>query len=229
MDFDLESLELELTELGASHLQRELFEMNVPRARAAIAEATNRGAGNRLSYALSLFRSEGFSPEPKRKPRPVNVHGRIDPTRTDEGKRIWQADEVDDVWRAGYLTECWQALHERREPTTRYQPSEAELDAWMTLMLPPGFSTPISLEPRTLETTAERALQAWAELWGVLLPELERQPVPEREPDPWGLAWRLRRDAKFRAEYLAEHPELAQDEPDDDPEPMLDDPEPVLA
>jgi hypothetical protein len=162
--FDLESLQLELTELGASHLQRELFEMDVGRARAAIAEATNRGAGNPLSYAVSLFRSEGFQREAKRKPRPINVHGRTDPTRTDEGERIWQAHEVDSGWRRGYLADCIGAMQDGRDPAARYAPADEEMRAWVEAM---KRRVPVlRLDPLRIRHTAVHALDAWAEVWG---------------------------------------------------------------
>jgi hypothetical protein len=171
VDFEKENLELELAELGATSVQRESLRGDVARARAAIAQAYDRGAGNPLAYALSLYRSEAFQPEAKAKPRAVNQHGRDDPTRTDEGERIWQWHEVDDSWRKGYLLDCWQAFQEGREPAARYQPSEAEFDAVKDLHAP---RLPISvLNPTALHTNAERALRAWAEVWGVALPERE--------------------------------------------------------
>jgi len=179
--FDLESLQLELRELGATHLQRELFELDVPRARAAIAEAAKRGAGNPLSYAVTLFHSDGFQPEAKSKPRPVNVHGAEDPTRTDDGERIWQANEVDADWRRGYLLDCWTAFVEGREPAARYAPSDEEYEAVKALHAP---RLPISvLNPTELSANAERALRAWAEVWDVELPERDPEPVLD-DPEP---------------------------------------------
>jgi NADPH-dependent 2,4-dienoyl-CoA reductase/sulfur reductase-like enzyme len=175
--FDLESLQLELTELGASHLQRELFEVDVGRARAAIAEAANRGAGNPLSYAVSLFRSEGFQPEAKRKPKPVNAHGRTDPSRTDDGERIWQSHEVDSGWLRGYLADCIEAMQDGRDPAARYAPSDEEMQAWVEAM---KRRVPVlMLDPLRIWHTASHALDAWAEVW-----DLEELRMLDDDPEP---------------------------------------------
>jgi hypothetical protein len=182
VDFEHETLNIELRELGASTLQRQLFEGNVERARAAIAQAYDRGAGNPLSYAISLFRSESFLPERKPKPKPVNTHAPTDPTRTDDGERIWQADEVDAVWRQAYLRDCWQVFSEERDAAAHYQPSDAEFEQVKELHAP---RLPISVvNPTELHTNAERALRAWAEVWAVELPERDQDPEPLLELDP---------------------------------------------
>jgi len=182
--FDLESLRLELRDLGATHLQRQLFELDVPRARAAIAEATNRGAGNPLSYAVTLFRSEAFQPEDKRQPKPVNVHGRTDPTRTDDGERIWQASEVDESWRRGYLGDCIAAVAEGRDPAAHYAPSDSEMQSWVEAMK--RRMPALELDPSRIQHTAKLALDAWAEVWGfdeLRLPDDDPEPVLD-DPEP---------------------------------------------
>ncbi len=186
MDSDLRSLRLELGELGASFLQRTHFETDAPRARAALAEAIQRGAGNPLSYAISIFNSESFHAGPPRKSPAVNRHGRQDPRFTDDGERIWHANEVSDEWRQGHLLDCWQAFCEKRDPLARYQPSDEEFASWSAVMRRGGDYLPISvLNPSKLHTTAERALRAWAELWSVGLPSREEaDPEPVLAPEP---------------------------------------------
>lgn len=173
-----EALRIELREIGASSMQRGLLEANVDRARAAIAQAYERGAGNVASYAVSLFKSETFMPDSRRRSPLMNVHGKADPTRTDEGERIWQADEVDDVWRRGYLADCIAALDEGRDPAALYAPSPEELDAWVAAM---KVRMPVLLlDPARIRHTAVNALDAWAEVWA--FDELRRDDDPEPEP-----------------------------------------------
>lgn len=155
----MEALRIELTELRASMLQRQVFEQNVDRARAAIAQAYERGAGNPLSYAMSLFRSETFLAEKAPRPKPVNAHAKADPTRTDEGERVWQADAVDETWRRGYLADCIDALMEGREPAARYRPSDDEFTL-LTAVAVEQTATEVAL------TDAARALAGWAIVWG---------------------------------------------------------------
>jgi hypothetical protein len=163
---ETDALRIELQELGATMLQSQLLQTNVERARAAIAQAYDRGAGNPLSYAISLFRSEGFEPEKPAKPKPTNAHGKVDPTRTDDGERIWQWHEVDEKWRHEYLADCIAATQEGRDPKMRYQPSDEEFDR-------------VSEIARAAEN-AVSALDAWATLWGFddLRQQLEYEEVP---------------------------------------------------
>lgn len=179
MDFESESLKIELRELAATPLQRAVLERDVPRARAAIAEAIKRGAGQPIQYALSLFNSERFQPEPAQRPKPVNRHARSDPTRTDEGERIWQADEVDEVWRHGYLGDCIQAYLEGRDPAARYLPSDEECVLWFAAMK--ERMPALRLDPSGIHWTAAHALGAWAEVWG--FEDLLALVATDREPD----------------------------------------------
>lgn len=163
---ETEALRIELRELGATALQSQLLEKDVERARAAIAQAYDRGAGNPLSYAISLFRSEAFEHRKGQKLRPQNDHGKVDPTRTDDGERIWQWHEVDDEWRHEYLADCIAAMSEGRDPKLRYQPSDEEFDRVAEIARDP--STPTS------------ALGAWAALWG--FNDLQRRVDQPRNP-----------------------------------------------
>lgn len=187
-NFEMAALRIELAEIGASMIQRQLLESNVERARAAIAHAFERGAGNVASYAVSLFKSETFMPDPRRRPALVNVHGRDDPTHTADGERIWQAHEVDEVWRHGYLGKCITAFNEGwplEEPgeLARYAPSSAEWQAWADAMK--TRMPALMLDPAHIRHTAANALDAWAEVWG--FEDLRVDPDPEPaavDPDP---------------------------------------------
>lgn len=176
---EMEALRIELRELGASMFQQRMLEGDVDRARSAIAQAYERGAGNPLSYAISLFRSETFLPEAKRRPKPLNAHARIDPTRTDEGERVWQASEVDDGWRREYLADCIDALVEGRDPSERYLPSASEFET-LTRVARTQASEQVTLRD------AARALAGWATVWGFddLRGRLEEfEPGMAGEPD----------------------------------------------
>lgn len=59
---DLQLLRDELDRLAATGVQRQRFEEDPAKARAAIAKALTAGAKQPLSYALSVFNSAGFSP-----------------------------------------------------------------------------------------------------------------------------------------------------------------------
>jgi hypothetical protein len=185
VDFEIESLEIELRELGATAVQRQVLVANVERARAAIAEAYTRGAGKPLYYALSLFNSDTFQPERKRKPKPVNRHGREDPLFTDDGERIWQAHEVTDEWRHGHLVDCVKGLSEGYDPLARYQPSEEEMEAWVQAMR--LRVDVLRIGPRHIRRTSQVALDAWAEVWSfddLRLDQAEDDPEPVLEDDP---------------------------------------------
>lgn len=164
VDVGFESLRIELRELGATQEQRDVLEVDPLRARAAIAQARKAGAEVPVSYALSLYRSATWEPDAPRRHRLVNLHGAIDPTRTDDGERVWQADEVDTTWRKGYLEDCSRALSEGRDPAERYLPSAEEFDQWsdvMGVVGPPG-----NMSPENLTDSAGRALLGWAIVWG---------------------------------------------------------------
>ena len=152
---ELAALRAEMDAIAATPVQRQAFETDPPKARAAIAKALAAGARNAAAYAMSVFRQSAI---PIKLPT-SNLHGRIDPTRTDDGERIWQWHEVDDSWRRGYLADCWKALEEGREPAARYQPSQLEFSALAAL------AGELEHEPGTLRTTAEKALRAWGMLW----------------------------------------------------------------
>ena len=191
MDLEHESLKIEMRELGATVLQRQVLERDVPRARAAIAEAIKRGAGRPIVYALSLFNSPSFQTEHRARPKPVNLHGPEDPRYTDDGERIWQWYEVDDEWRHSYLEETIRALHEHRPLTEvgdlpRYQFSDEELQAWAKAMRRQGAV--LRLDPSSIRHTAERALDAWSEVWGfenlrAILAQYDDDPEPSLEDD----------------------------------------------
>lgn len=187
-NLERQALRIELAEIGASMIQRQLFETNVDRARAAIARAFERGAGNVASYAVSLFKSETFMPDPSRKSALANVHGRTDPTRTEDGERIWQAGEVDDTWRHGYLGVCITALDERWPLETpgelaRYAPSSGEWQAWSAAMK--RRMPELLLDPARIRHTAANALDAWAEVWGFDDLRVDDDPEPDPvDPDP---------------------------------------------
>lgn len=180
-NFEMEALRIELAEIRATLVQRQLLETDVGRARAAIAHAFERGAGNVASYAVSCFKSETFRPEPQRKPKPLNAHGRDDPTHTDEGERVWQAHEVDDAWRHGYLAECRRAFEERwplERPgdLARYAPSRDEYDRWVAAMK--DRMPVLKLDPARIRHTANVALDAWAEVWGFEDLRIDDDPEP---------------------------------------------------
>lgn len=162
VDVDLESLELEMTELGATPSQRATLKTNPARARIAIARAAVVGAKAPIAYAMRLFTSESFLPDGDSKPSGVNLRGRVDPTRDDDGERIWQPHEVSPEWRRGYLRECWKALQDGREPVARYAPSDVELAALGVVTVPEEVS------PEFLHGLSERALRAWAQVWGLV-------------------------------------------------------------
>lgn len=158
MTSELESLRAEMASIGLTPNQRETFEADVPKARAAIAKALAADAFNPAAYSVKAFRT--LVTEISARPLPkANRHGVIDPTHTDDGERIWQWYEVDDVWRRGYLADCWKALRDEREPAARYQPSPQEYDDLKAII------GELEHEPATLRMTAEKALQAWGMLW----------------------------------------------------------------
>jgi len=152
---DLAALRAEMDAIAATPVQRQAFETDPPKARAAIAKALSAGARNAAAYAMSVFRQSAI---PVKLPT-SNLHGAIDPTHTDDGDRIWQWHEVDDSWRRGYLADCWKALEEERDPAARYQPSQLELSALAAL------AGELEHEPSTLRMTAGKALRAWGMLW----------------------------------------------------------------
>lgn len=152
---ELKALRAEMDAISATPIQRDAFESDPPKARGAIAKALAAGARNPAAYAMSVFRQSSI---PVKLPT-SNLHGSIDPTRTDDGERIWQWHEVDDSWRRGYLADCWKALSEGREPAARYQPSALELSALAQL------AGQLEHEPSTIRMTAEKALRAWGMLW----------------------------------------------------------------
>jgi hypothetical protein len=59
---EIKLLEIDLERLGATEVQRTRLLGDVPRARAALAKASEAGAKNPLSYALAVFNSQAFSP-----------------------------------------------------------------------------------------------------------------------------------------------------------------------
>lgn len=173
MTFELENLRRELRDLGATRLQFELFESNPSRARASIAQALRQEATNELAYAIALFRSDNFQPDPKRLVRPQNQHVAPDPRYTDDGERIWQAHEVDDGWRRDYLRDCIEAFLDGRDPLSRYEASEDEMTLWSDAMR--KRTTNIRFDA----LTTAQALSAWAEVWG--FEDLGAMANPKRE------------------------------------------------
>lgn len=155
MTTELEALRTEMSRIGLTQNQQHTFEMDIPKARAAIAAAV--GASNPAAYSVVAFRKATI--EHVSKPARANLHGLTDPLYTDDGERIWQWYEVDDIWRRGYLDDCWKALREEREPAARYQPSSEELTELK------GLSGRMDMRPDKIRSTAEAALRAWGMLW----------------------------------------------------------------
>jgi len=165
---DLELLNLDLDALGASQFQRQTMQSDATRARAALAEAAKRGAGQPLSYAMSLFNSPNFSPSKPKLSLVSNASVLGDPKISDDGERIWHAEEVDDQWRHGYLDQCIKAYLgdwdlERPGDLPRYAPSQEEWTGWMTLMK--ERAGVLKLDPSHIRWNAAYSLAAWAELW----------------------------------------------------------------
>lgn len=168
MTSDLELLNLELEALGASSFQRQHLEQDATRARAAIAEAHKRGAGQPLSYAISLFNSPNFTSTHAKPPALTNAITNADPKHTDDGERIWHAHEVDNGWRHAYLEQCVKAYLEgweleRPGDLPRYEPSSEEWALWMAEMKErvPG----LKIDPTHMRWQAAHALAAWATVW----------------------------------------------------------------
>lgn len=69
---ELELLRADLSRLGATAIQRQTFETDIPKARAALARAQEAGAGRPLSYALTVFNSESVA-RPRLTNRSVDV------------------------------------------------------------------------------------------------------------------------------------------------------------
>lgn len=155
MTTELEALRSEMSRIGLTQNQQHTFEMDIPKARAAIAASLN--APNPAAYSVVAFRNANR--EQTSKPYKANLHALSDPLYTDDGERIWQWYEVDDIWRRGYLDDCWKALREEREPAARYQPSPEEFTELK------GFSGKMDMRPEAIRTTAEAALRAWGMLW----------------------------------------------------------------
>lgn len=147
-----------MNSIGLTPNQQQSFEVDVPKARAAIAKAFAIDAFNKASYSITVFR-KSVAESPAHPLPKANRHGVIDPTHTDDGERIWQWYEVDDNWRRGYLADCWKAFREDREPAARYQPSPSEYDDLKAIV------GELEHDPFTLRMTAEKALQAWGMLW----------------------------------------------------------------
>lgn len=187
MTSDLELLNLDLDALGASDFQRQTMQANAPRARAALAEAAKRGAGQPLSYAMSLFNSQNFSPTKPKLSLVSNASVLGDPKRSDEGERIWHANEVDDAWRHGYLEQCIKAYLEdwdvdRPGDLPRYEPSPVEWAGWMELMK--DRIQVLRIDPTHVRWQAAHALAAWAELWGFedLLADINPEQPAKSDP-----------------------------------------------
>jgi len=165
---DLELLHLDLDALGASSYQRQHLEQDATRARAAIGEAQKRGAGQPLSYAISLYNSPNFQSAKPKLTLISNTHALGDPKTSDEGERIWHSSEVDDHWRHDYLAACITAYRdgwalERPGDLPRYQPSDDEWRTWQGIM---RTRYPAMLvDPRHVEWSAAQGLAGWAELW----------------------------------------------------------------
>lgn len=190
MTSDLELLNLDLDALGASSFQRQHLEQDAPRARSAIAEAQKRGAGQPLSYAISLYNSPNFQPSKAKLTVVTNVHALGDPKISDDGERIWQANEVDDRWRHDYLAACITAYREgwsleRPGDLPRYQPSDEEWTAWQAIMR--TRYPAMLIDPLHVEWSAAQGLAAWAELWEFedLLAEVQPKDEADYEEIPF--------------------------------------------
>jgi len=154
---ELEALRSEMSRIGLTSNQQHEFELDIPKARSAIAAAVDAGAFNPAAYSIIAFRKATKEHTPKA--QKSNLHGLTDPLYTDDGERIWQWYEVDDIWRRGYLDDCWKALREDREPAARYQPSDDEFTELK------GLSGRMDMQPERIRSTAEVALRAWGMLW----------------------------------------------------------------